>query len=1094
MNENSPHEVLKNLSVKRSEWIKAEQANNFNTRKILTDLYPDRAHFVYELLQNAEDAEAQKVHFELERDKLSVAHNGNLFTPTNVDSITSIATSAKRDDINKIGKFGIGFKAVFAYTDKPRIHSGDFHFEIRDLVCPVPVAPKEIKNGQTKFEFPFNRLEKSSEDCFNEVTNELVSLADNTLLFLNNIEEVSWSINNKQQGSITRLDHDENVVEIEHSVSDGEKAASSFYLKYQKEVDITKNQETGKSTAAIAFKLDFKDKEQQYFNYKKNLGEQMRIVQTDGQLSIFFPASKETTKLKFHIHAPFASTVARDSVPHERPENKKLLENIAELTVDSIVNIKELGLLTVEFLEVLPNQRDELEDFYQPIRNSIVQAMQNQPLVPTYGQTYAPASHLLQGPAAIKNVITDRELHFFTDRNEAKWVIGVSQKHSRPDQFLADLGIGEWSWKELKEFLDNSDEYTYRSYYNSSRAALQWLAGQPDEWIQKFYALLDDLLTERGIHATPTTWHIIRISTGEHKQGEGVYFPEAMVDFDVGHLSTVKPEILEGKNKPRINKVRHFLEEAGVQEIGEREKIQAILEAHYTKDSKPITPAKLHLQHMRMFVAWYMEAQDKSVFEENIYHLFLSKDEKQFLAPKDCYLDLPFEKTELSLLFEGELKEERSKHPLWAKYREIPFFTEFAKAVGVMFDFKVVNCETRNNPDRRNLQQKFPYTKKTWTKTDIDFTILGLREYLRKQNYGVSKLIWRQMCKANTEVLKARYSPNETWTNRLGVAIVPSQLVHSLKSESWIPDKAGNFYRPSEITQDLLPDDFPYDNRNGWLTAIEFGKKAEKESQTQRENRKKAQELGVSSEVVEELSAYTENEQKEFLEFWKQVKKRKHQSSPEVQEDEAQADSGEIFVSFSEAFRQEFSRPGKGSDEREYGDVTSMGDVNRRRARTESDIREGVAAEPAPIERFRQVPRKIWESKKNQSRVSVREAYHGECQICGDTFVKRDGERYFEGVYIISVTKARWIDRLGNVLCLCPKHSAMFEHGSVEADDIEAQVNAFELDGNEVLLLRVVLCGEEVKINFSRNHMLDLQEMLKLGSSFDQDTDVTARG
>ena len=41
-----------------------------------TGFYPDPAHFIYELLQNAEDMEATEVSFKLFPDKLIFEHNG----------------------------------------------------------------------------------------------------------------------------------------------------------------------------------------------------------------------------------------------------------------------------------------------------------------------------------------------------------------------------------------------------------------------------------------------------------------------------------------------------------------------------------------------------------------------------------------------------------------------------------------------------------------------------------------------------------------------------------------------------------------------------------------------------------------------------------------------------------------------------------------------------------------------------------------------------------------------------------------------------------------------------------------------------------
>ena len=55
----------------------------------------------------------------------------------------------------------------------------------------------------------------------------------------------------------------------------------------------------------------------------------------DGQVFIYFPAVKETSGLKFHVHAPFASTVARDSV-RDDPGNDAIVEGIAELVAEAL--------------------------------------------------------------------------------------------------------------------------------------------------------------------------------------------------------------------------------------------------------------------------------------------------------------------------------------------------------------------------------------------------------------------------------------------------------------------------------------------------------------------------------------------------------------------------------------------------------------------------------------------------------------------------------------------------------------------------------------------------------------------------------------
>ena len=83
----------------------------------IIDKYPESAHFVYELLQNADDAEATEVYVTLKPDRLLFKHNGLKhfdITPEDaelvgdINSITGIGDSSKTDTQNKIGKFGVG--------------------------------------------------------------------------------------------------------------------------------------------------------------------------------------------------------------------------------------------------------------------------------------------------------------------------------------------------------------------------------------------------------------------------------------------------------------------------------------------------------------------------------------------------------------------------------------------------------------------------------------------------------------------------------------------------------------------------------------------------------------------------------------------------------------------------------------------------------------------------------------------------------------------------------------------------------------------------------------------------------------------------
>jgi predicted restriction endonuclease len=156
-----------------------------------------------------------------------------------------------------------------------------------------------------------------------------------------------------------------------------------------------------------------------------------------------------------------------------------------------------------------------------------------------------------------------------------------------------------------------------------------------------------------------------------------------------------------------------------------------------------------------------------------------------------------------------------------------------------------------------------------------------------------------------------------------------------------------------------------------------------------------------------------------------------------------------------------------------------------RRSRVQEAIEEDRAAEPPKQQRFQKITRRAWEAKDSSVRQFLAEQYVGRCQICGETFLKQDNTPYFEGLYLVSRTQARWIDRPGNAVCLCATCSAKFQHGTVVADDILAQIAAWrtQREGGSDARLTLQLCGEKVALRFTEKHLLDLQEIIKAARS-----------
>lgn len=310
--------------------------------------YSDSAHFIYELLQNADDTKASWVEFELQKNGLWFRHNGSVrFTISDpeheepdsesgalghINAITSIGNSTKIDQ-QKIGKFGIGFKAVFAYSDTPHIYDDAFSFKLENYIVPHVIDPDGVKRkqGETLFFFPFNHKSKSPDEAYQEIEAKLDNLFQ-PILFLNNVEKIAWRSSSKngaynkkeieetQHGGITAQ-----LLEV-NSSANSEEMNEQLWLFGKNIVQTSTN---SKFKIAVGFfVLDGNKKLETGYTY---------------EAFCFFP-TKEDTKLGFIIQAPFLLTDSREGIKTGDTWNTSLIQLIAELSAQSIGILKDIGI------------------------------------------------------------------------------------------------------------------------------------------------------------------------------------------------------------------------------------------------------------------------------------------------------------------------------------------------------------------------------------------------------------------------------------------------------------------------------------------------------------------------------------------------------------------------------------------------------------------------------------------------------------------------------------------------------------------------------------------------------------------------------
>ena len=367
---------------------------------ILTELYADRTHFVFELLQNAQDAGATRIVFDLHPDRLEVSHDGRLFTEADVRGICAIKRSTKPDaDVEQIGRFGIGFKSVYAYTQSPAIHCGDEHFEITDYVHPHPVAAVAAPGWWTTLQvFPFDRKETSAEQAVLQIGTRLAELA-RAILFLRDLRELSWSAGASASGTILREAVDDGDARRVRLVHDDESSAPvEEWLVFEQLVELVDGRAPNR--VEIAFLCQ-----------PTEAGSRI-VVADHTELVAFFPTSRET-HLGFLIQGPFVPTPARDNVREGNSVNEQLIDELAAPTVRALPSIRDRGLLDVACLECLPINVEEYseESLLRPLYNAVREALLEQPLIPTADGGHAPGTSVrIARGAGLRELISPEQL------------------------------------------------------------------------------------------------------------------------------------------------------------------------------------------------------------------------------------------------------------------------------------------------------------------------------------------------------------------------------------------------------------------------------------------------------------------------------------------------------------------------------------------------------------------------------------------------------------------------------------------------------------------------------------------------------------
>ena len=295
------------------------------------------------------------------------------------------------------------------------------------------------------------------------------------------------------------------------------------------------------------------------------------------------------------------------------------------------------------------------------------------------------------------------------------------------------------------------------------------------------------------------------------------------------------------------------------------------------------------------------------------------------------------------------------------------------------------------------------------------------------------------MAAAAPETFTARYRPNSTYAYREA----PSLLIVWLKAEAWLPNKAGEFKVPADLSRETLHPDFKFDEGYGWLTKVGFGDNVQRTTKAYADRIKVLSDIGVSREFADKLMGLTSDKLQQLLRGWETDLERS--------------------VDFPEK---------------------SVPDIERRTARATEQARKATSRTSSSREREVRVTK-----SEVDARTWLREEYTNEagdmlCQMQGSApkimpfkYPDERGKFYFDACEFLGDLA---VELRANYLALSPDCAAEFKH-TCSLTDGEKRVRLLAIDPNgspESLYLELGT-PKNWRLRFTQAHLVDLQAAIR---------------
>lgn len=821
----------------------------------IVEKYSDQAHFIYELIQNADDAGATSARFVLEEDRLIFAHNGTRhFSISNpetedidsrcgmlgdINAITGIAFSNKKTQENKIGKFGVGFKAVFQYTATPHIYDPIFRFRINRYIVPTKLEEDFPDRGadETLFVFPFDHEDRDPKETYRDIAGKLKNLS-HPILFLTHLLSISYAMT-ESTGSY------EKCAEEAYPFDDGKVEKLQLLQKNEDKVSIKHLMLFSRSDEGLSYSVGF------------FLDDSGKLLPVNEPAYCYFP-TKETTGLHFLIHGPFLLTDSREGIRAGIPHNVALIDRLSKLAADGMRCLRIIGksrgvrLIDDDILSIIPTDPDafcEPDDVhrisFRSFYTAIKEVFATNEILPTR-EGYASSEHAYWAyNPTLSELFTEAQLAEMTGDSKAAWIFpSLSREETQRGRrnvfnYVSDVSVMGVNERYLlthidAHFIERQDvKWLHRLY--------RWLSETPN---RVEYAKTAPIFLNQFSHATSIM------------DEQGHYLLFLPIEDMVGY-PTIRPDFLEEPSTVE------FLRLAGLSHPSLKDRIYSVLLPKYRNKT-----AILSERHFELLFDYYSKCPQEELapFLEEIrqYNFFSyeTNGKRSLRGGKAGELYFPSEELKQFLSFQDS-----SKFLDWETYRAFiepeteGRLTEFFLKIGVR---NLPSLSENVSGDGRLAQE-------------VEVEIDGLKSLIEtvsmRRDPDLSAFLWRMLCRwedhrlLNREVLKKQVMSRPTKRQKWNIVYEDSSTSTLLRTKKWLVKRDGRFAAATELTKSALSAIYPMSVKGSLelLAILEIGEQRtaaeeeellSEEQKTHIEFARWCSDQGITREDLEEVLQY----------------------------------------------------------------------------------------------------------------------------------------------------------------------------------------------------------------------------------------------